>query len=148
MKNRFAKKVDRSQPQIVKALRKYRAQIIVTNMGDDFPDLLVGRRALGWKLLEVKELDGSFSRGQLKFLAEAYCPVDIVTSQYDAIVSLTVGRYLTMTEQARISAWLLTNPNQETIRVQKLLKIIGRISNEKQKEKPLRSGSKRSTVKL
>lgn len=127
MKNRFAKRTDRSQSGIVKEMRKYRAQVIVTNMGDDFPDLLVGRRAQGWKLTEVKELDGCFSRGQLKFLAEAHGAVDIVTSKEDAIISLKVYRRLTVDEQARISAWLLTEPNQETIRVQKLLKIIGRI---------------------
>lgn len=95
-------------------------------MGLDFPDLLIGRRSFGWKLVEVKEADGHFSRGQLKFLANAHGPVDIVTGEDDAILSTTEGRQLTTDQQAKISVWLIANPNQETIRVQKLLKLIGR----------------------
>lgn len=125
MKSRFAKRVDRSQSGIVQALRKMGAQVEVTNMGNDFPDLLCGM-FWQWKLLEVKELDGHFSRGQLKFLRQALGPVDIVTSEHDAYLSIQGFRIITPEQQGSITEWLIRNPNQETIRVQKLLKLIGR----------------------
>lgn len=94
-------------------------------MGDDFPDLLCGLRA-AWKLAEVKELDGCFSRGQLKFLAKARGPVDIITGESDAVESMERNRTINEHEQAQIVLWLLTNPDQETIRVKKFLTMIGR----------------------
>jgi hypothetical protein len=139
MRSQYAKRVDRSQPAIVKTLRTTGSQIIVTNMGDDFPDLLCGTHNY-WKLVEVKELDGKFSRGQLMFLSMATGPVDIITGEADGIRSLTTKRRLTLQEQHEMRIWLLRNPNQETIRVQKLLGIIGR-----EIEKPLSAGSTTST---
>ena len=127
MKNRFAKKVDRSQSGIVKALRKIGAQVIVTNYGQDFPDLLCGYGG-HWKLLEVKEPDGDVSRGQLEFIRDSTGYVQIVTNDNEAINAMFPGcegfnRY----EKNKITEWLIRNPNQETIRVQKLLTMIGRL---------------------
>lgn len=124
MQNRFAKKVDRSQSAIVKAFRSAGTQVVVTNSGNDFPDLLVCKKS--WKLVEVKEPDGSFSRGQLVFLATATGPVDIVVGEDDAMMSLKEDRFLSPNEQGRIGIWLATN-DQETISVQKLLTMIGRL---------------------
>lgn len=125
MQSRFAKKVDRSQPQIVAALRRTGNQVVVTNMGDNFPDLLCGVVNY-WKLVEVKELDGHFSRGQIEFLSTCVGPVDIVTGEDDGLLSLKKRRSLTPQEKTAMMLWLLRNPEQETIRVKKLLGIIGR----------------------
>lgn len=124
MRSQYAKQVDRSQAAIVSAMRSF-AQVVITNMGSNFPDLACGW-AHKWKFVEVKELDGHFSRGQLLFLADARGPVDIVTSVDEGVESIRGDRYLTPDQQRQILTWLLRNPDQKSIRVKKLLGIIGR----------------------
>lgn len=124
MKSQYAKRVDGSQVQVVAALRSF-AQVEITNMGKDFPDLACGF-AHKWKLVEVKEPDGHFYRGQLAFLARAIGPVDIVISPDDGVNSIRGDRYLTPYQQVLIDQWLIRNPNQKKIAVKKLLGIIGR----------------------
>lgn len=124
MRSQYAKRTDRSQSQIVNAIRCY-AQVVVTNMGADFPDLACGW-AHKWKFVEVKELDGHFSRGQLLFLSQASGPVDVVIGVDDAVGSIRGDRFLTPDQQRAIDTWLIRNPDQETIRVKKLLNLIGR----------------------
>lgn len=124
MQNRFAKKVDRSQSSIIKTVRQMGGQVYATNFGNDFPDLLIGWRG-AWRLWECKELDGSFSIGQLRFLAHADAHVDIVTGEEDAIVSLNSDRRITDIEQEAILDFMFRT-EQESIRVKKLLGMMGR----------------------
>lgn len=120
----YAKKVDRSQTAIVKAMRSLGAQVYVNNIGMDYPDLMVGWQST-WRLVEVKELDGSFSRGQLKFLAHADAHVDIITGEEDAIEALKTNRRITAIEQSEMINWLIRS-QQDSVRVKKLLTLIGR----------------------
>jgi len=118
---RHAKRTDSNQASIVKDLRKARAQVEVTNMGDDFPDLVAGWSQ--WVLLEIKNPDGDFSRGQLSFLATAQGPVGFATNTEEAFDVLQ-GYHLTRSQKEQIAVWLIKNPDQQSLSVKKLRKLV------------------------
>lgn len=123
---KWNKRTDFNQKGIVDGLRQIGVQAILTNFGQDFPDLLCGYRDV-WVLLEVKEESGSsLDRGQLKFLANATAPVAVVTTLEEAIEEVTyVGvnkrsRY----DYSKIHGWLLANPLQHSLSVKKFRALI------------------------
>ena len=118
-----AKRTDKNQAEIVKLLRRHYGQVIVTNMGDDFPDLLCGSNG-GWTLLEVKQPNGCLDRGQLKFLSEAHGAVAVVTNIDEAINALWDADTLNDEQKVRIAHWLIRNPDQETLSVKKFRAVI------------------------
>lgn len=123
---RYAKKVDGNQQPIVDALRKSGVTVIITNWGNDFPDLLCGKRGR-WVLQEVKEPSGSLDRGQLLFMVNAGgCPIEVVTTPGEALAVMeypkTFAHYLA--NQARVAVWLAKNP-QQSLSVKKFRKVIG-----------------------
>lgn len=124
MKNRFAKKVDANQQEIVKYLRKRGASVTITNFGNDFPDLLCGLPKF-WSLLEVKEPDGSIDRGQLKFMSESHGPCAVVTTPDEAWEAISGEGWLTNEQKDKIEGWLLRNPTQETLSIRKFRAVIG-----------------------
>lgn len=119
---KYAKKVDASQSQIVKDLRDAQVQTIVTNFGNDFPDLLTGFEH--WVLIELKEIDGSITRGQLKFISEAKGFIGLATDFDSAFLCAVMPRQYCFRadEQDRIAAWLELNPNVKTIAVRKFFR--------------------------
>ena len=119
---RHAKRTDSNQASIVKDLRKAKFQVIVTNMGDDFPDLIAAF-ASHWVMLEIKKPDGDFTRGQLQFLADAGAPVGFATDTNEAAKMITCG-YLRPAQKAEIAVWLVKNPDQQTLSVKKLRKLV------------------------
>lgn len=120
-----AKRTDKSQAAIVNKLRDAHIQTIVTNMGDDFPDLICAYMG-SWTLVEVKEMDGgSLSRGQLEFFAGAWGRCAVVTDFDSAYKAITTGQGLvTPKQQERIFAWLQKNPTQESVRIKKFMALI------------------------
>lgn len=122
---RHNKRTDRSQLDIVKDLRARGVQVIVTNFGSSFPDLLIGYRLRNWLLVEVKEPNGCFDRGQLQFLADACGPVAVATTADEAAFALHEGKALQTSQKDKIAAWLLRNPTQETLSVKKFRAVIG-----------------------
>lgn len=120
---RFAKKTDRSQPTIVKELRQRGTQVIITNFGNDFPDLLIGG-GVNWSLVEIKEPDGDLSRGQLEFLANAQGRVGVATD-IDTAFAIAHGiGYLSVLQKDEIGKWLIRNPTQKSLSVRKFFKVI------------------------
>jgi hypothetical protein len=128
---RFNKKVDANQKGIVSELRQLGIQVILTNMGENYPDLMVGHGG-NWILLEVKNpLGGKFvlDRGQLRFLADARGFVAVVCDPDNAIQAVTDPREycLSNSQQNKIVAWLVRNPTQETLSVLKFFDLIAEI---------------------
>lgn len=126
---RHAKRTDKSQAQIVADLRKAGVQVIITNFGDDYPDLLLcAGQQIGWVLAEVKNLGGRFvlSQGQLRFLSEARGYVGVVTDFQEAYtLALKPDKFALQTYQkTRIAQWLLQNPDQESLYVPKFFKLV------------------------
>lgn len=121
-----AKRTDGNQKAIVEALRKYGAKVIVTNFGDDFPDLLCSSLTSEWVLMEVKEPHGCLDRGQLAFLSDVRCgAVAVVTNEDEAIDALRdEENRLEYREQEAIEKWLIKNPNQQSLSVKKFRKVI------------------------
>jgi len=119
-----AKRTDKSQSAIVKQLRQRGAQVIVTNFGNDFPDLLIG--LAHWSLVEIKEADGDLSRGQLQFLSDAKGRVGVATNFDDALeIAAGVG-HLTLLQKEAITKWLYLNHSQQSLSVRKFFKLIGK----------------------
>jgi len=125
---RFNKKVDANQKGIVSELRTLGVQVIVTNFGHDYPDLMCGW-ADQWTLLEVKQPDGDIDRGQMQFLANAGGPVAVVCDSDSAIQAVTdPSEYcLSNSQQDRIAKWLIRNPTQETLSIPKFFNLIAEI---------------------
>lgn len=123
---KYAKRTDGNQAEIVSHLRSCGIQVIVTNMGDDFPDLLCGSAA-GWTLLEVKQPDGCLTRGQLAFISDSRGKVAVVTEKREASTRLWSEDFITAKQRDLIAEWLIRNPDQEKLRVTKFRKIIGEI---------------------
>lgn len=73
-----ARRTDSNQKEIVDALRKVGVQVIVTNTGNDFPDLALAVTD-EWTLAEIKSPTAKFYRGQIEFIANAQAPVAIFT---------------------------------------------------------------------
>lgn len=125
MPPRFRKKVDASQKNIVSEMRKLGIQVIITNAGNDFPDLLCGW-ANQWVLLEIKEQDGRLDCGQLRFLADANGAVAVVIGADNAIQAVTdpFEYCLSSSQKDKIVKWLLKNPTQESIRMSPFFDLI------------------------
>jgi hypothetical protein len=124
---RFAKKTDKSQADIVRELRQCQIQVIVTNMGNDFPDLLVcSSLAPEWVLLEVKEENGKCSRGQLQFIADAKGYVAMTTTFKRALEIAVVPNVFCFKQEEKdlIAVWLEKNPNVKQIAVRKFFRTI------------------------
>lgn len=119
---RHNKRTDGNQKQIVSELKDRGLQVIITNFGLNFPDLLVGNHS--WILVEVKEVDGCLDRGQLRFLASARGPVDVVTTADEVISGLMSGGLRSL-QKDKIAAWLIKNPKQETLSMRKFRVVIG-----------------------
>ena len=113
-----AKRTDKSQAEIVRELRKRGVQVIVTNFGNDFPDLLCGRHGQ-WFLIEIKEKDGDLSRGQLEFLAEANGYTGVATDADEAFYIIEAWGHLSRAKQVILSKWLIRNPSQQSLSVKK-----------------------------
>lgn len=124
---RYAKRTDSNQAEIVDYLRAQGYQVVLTNMGNDFPDLLVGN-GHEWSLMEVKSEQGSLDRGQLRFLAEAQAPAAVVTNAESALRMAKVPRIwrIITSERDAINVWLIRHPEQNKLSVRKFFKLIGR----------------------
>lgn len=122
------KKTDSSQKNIIAEMRQIGIQAIVTNGGKRFPDVLCGW-AGQWILLEIKELGGALSRGQLRFLADSRGPVAIVIGSDAAIQAVTdPNEYcLSNGQRDRIVQWLLRNPDQQSITMNPFFDLIAEI---------------------
>lgn len=115
---KYNKRTDKNQAEIVDALRKVGVQVIITNFGQDFPDLLCGY--LGeWRLVEVKQPNGSLDRGQLEFIANARGVVQVITTIDEAMDMFARGDFNALVTQHRVHQWLLANPNQKSLSVKK-----------------------------
>ena len=123
-RNMRAKRTDKNQASIVADLREAGIQVIVTNMGDNYPDLMCARYQ--WVLVEIKQPDGNLKRGQLEFLRDARGYVGVATNFAEAyrLINSPSAYALTPAEQDYIAAWLSQNPTQETLAVKKFFKII------------------------
>jgi hypothetical protein len=117
-----AKRTDKNQAGIVDALRDH-FQVIVTNMGDAYPDLMVGFDGF-WHLLEVKQPNGCLDRGQLEFMANSIGPVSVVTNEQEAIDAIYEGG-ISGNQRGQIHIWLIKNPTQDTLSVRKFRAVIG-----------------------
>lgn len=118
------KRTDKNQKSIVAKLRDAGIQVIVTNMGDNYPDLMCARYQ--WVLVEIKQPDGDLKRGQLEFLSNAkgYIGVVVNFEQAYALIMKPSTHALSPGEQDRIAGWLIRNPTQQTLAVNKFFKII------------------------
>lgn len=127
---KFKKKTDANQAGIAAALRQAGIQVIITNFGNDYPDLLCGWAGV-WILLETKNLNGRgvIERGQLRFLADARGFIAVVCDAEAAIQTvLDPKEYcLANSQQNKIVAWLMRNPTQETLSVKKFFELIAEI---------------------
>jgi len=117
-----AKRTDKNQADIVRDLRLAGVQVLVTNFGDDFPDLLCGWRGK-WTLLEIKKPDGDITRGQLEFARDAKGNIGIATTT-DEACNVLFGNTLTSSQQTKIATWLIKNPDQQSLSVKKLRKLV------------------------
>jgi hypothetical protein len=80
-----AAKIDRNQPEIVKALRDAGATVqILSTVGKGCPDLLVGYNEVNY-LLEVKYEDGKLTPDQRVFHSQWNGKVHIVRTSQEAI---------------------------------------------------------------
>ena len=80
-----AAKIDRNQPEIVKALRDAGATVqILSTVGKGCPDLLVGYNEVNY-LLEVKYEDGKLTPDQRVFHSQWNGKLHIVRSPEEAI---------------------------------------------------------------
>jgi hypothetical protein len=80
-----AAKIDRNQPEIVKALRDAGASVqILSTVGKGCPDLLVGYNEVNY-LLEVKYEDGKLTPDQRVFHAQWNGKVHIVRTSQEAV---------------------------------------------------------------
>src|SRR5688572_10441751 len=117
----YGKRTDKGQAAIVEELRKRGVQVILTSaLGNNFPDLLCGYSGR-WILMEVKG-DGCLDRGQLEFLRDARGPVAVVTNAEEAHAALING--IDPQQQQIIAAWLLRNPEQKNLRLNKFRKVL------------------------
>lgn len=125
---RYNKRTDFNQAEIIQEFRARDVQTIVTNWGQDFPDIMLGlRNGLKWVLVEIKQPTGTFSRGQLRFLSEARGDVTVVTNK--AVVGFVIfysNACLNSDEKDSIAKWLIKNPSQQSLAVSKFWKVIDR----------------------
>lgn len=89
---RRAARIDKNQPEIIKAYRRLGCYVTPTHtLGDDFPDLVVSNYGLTWTV-EVKSGNGKPSEGQQKFHDECKGSHFIVRDTNGVIVSCNVMR--------------------------------------------------------
>lgn len=123
-----AKKVDKSQAEIVKMLRgAYVPTTVMSAVGDDFPDLITDFEQ--WVLIEVKDdslNEAKMSRGQMRFIAKSCGYVGVATDFDSAYNIATEPEKYALSEMAktRIANWLAENPNQEQLRLKSFFKLI------------------------
>ncbi len=126
---RFNKRTDHVQNTIVKDLRACGIQVIITNDGFDHPDLLCGYRGI-WTLLEIKNplvtnvSKGTMTRGQLEFIADARGPVGVATNFEESRRIIVDQDWITQREQENIIAWLIRNPDQQSLSVSKFREML------------------------
>lgn len=81
----YAKKIDRNQPEIVKALRDEGATVqILSAVGKGCPDILVGYNEVNY-LMEIKMDDGKLTEDQRVWHSTWLGKVYIVRSPREAI---------------------------------------------------------------
>lgn len=87
---RRAAKIDRNQPEIVKALRAIGCTVAITSaIGSGFPDLVVGRGRRNW-IVEIKDGDlcpsaRELTPDQLKFHTTWAGQIDVVNNVGEAL---------------------------------------------------------------
>ncbi len=126
---RFNKRTDHVQNTIVKDLRALGIQVVITNGGFDHPDLLCGYKGV-WTLLEIKNplvtnvSKGTLTRGQMQFIVDARGPIGVATNLDEAqdIVKWEGG--ITEKQKENIIAWLIRNPDQQTLSVSKFREML------------------------
>jgi hypothetical protein len=78
-------KIDRCQPEIVKALRDAGATVAITSqVGKGFPDIVVGYNEVNY-LMELKVEDGKLTPDQRVFHSQWNGKVHIVRTSQEAI---------------------------------------------------------------
>ena len=111
-----AKRTDGNQKSICESLKKCGVQVIdCSNLGNSFPDLLLGFGGT-WSLLELKVLDGgTLSRGQIKFLSQANGYVGLADTFEGALrlAKLPATFALTQAEKQTIAAFLVRWKGEE-----------------------------------
>jgi hypothetical protein len=121
---RFNKRTDNNQAQIVRELRDRRYQVVVTNMGDDFPDLLVSRPVEPfWMLCEIKDTK-PLSRGQLLFIANSKGPICVATTADEVIQEVERGG-IPQEGKDRLAQWLYKNPMKASLSLRKFRSELG-----------------------
>ena len=121
---RYAKRTDKSQADIVADLRKCGIHTLVTNMGDDFPDIITGHKQ--WVLIEIKEPDGDVSRGQVRFIVDSSCPVGVAVG-CDEAKALAVdpdAHAITHEQKNALAKWLVKHPYQESVSIKKFFGVL------------------------
>lgn len=85
-RNPYAKQVDANQPEIKEVFLKHGFSVFDTkNVGQGFPDLILGRRGYTW-LAEIKMPKGELNERQIKFHNEwKGCPIAIIRSVEEAL---------------------------------------------------------------
>ncbi len=82
------KRIDKNQPEIVKAFRQLGCQVAITsNVGHGFPDLIVGRPWLH-KMLMVEIKDGSKPRSARKLTQDEETFRDAWSGSYAVVESI------------------------------------------------------------
>jgi hypothetical protein len=119
---KFNKRTDFNQKAIVNDLREMGVQCILTNFGQDYPDLMCGWRGT-WTLLEVKG-EASIDRGQLRFIANSKGPIAVVTNTDEAIAAVK-GATITDAGKLEVAKWLVRNATQASLSVNKFREVIG-----------------------
>jgi hypothetical protein len=123
----YKKRTDKSQSTIVSELREAGIPVIVmSSAGDDFPDILTDWHQ--WVLIEIKEADGSLSRGQMRFIAKASGFVGVATDFETAKNIAKWPNDYALSEKAkdRITEWLVRNPGQESMRIKKFMEMVSK----------------------
>jgi hypothetical protein len=122
---KYAKRTDKNQPGIVESLRKCGVNVTVTNMGNDFPDILCGYKKT-WILLELKMPDSDITWGQMAFIADAHGHIGVATNAEDArrIVKEPHLYAITDAQQHQIHQWLVRHPDQGTLSVRRFFEVI------------------------
>lgn len=120
---KHAKQTDKNQKAIVEYLQK--GGLGVEIIGRPL-DLLVARLDSFWIMLEVKGKDGDVSRGQIEYMAFAKGFCQVVTDGFEALNAVQFPKKycLTRRQRDRLAAWLIKNPERETINVNQFRKVI------------------------
>ena len=127
----YGKATDANQKQIIADLRKIGVQVLdLSGTGEGCPDLLTTFNHT-CVLLEIKteEKDVDFKRGQLETFATWTNYIGFARNfdEAEKVCKQPSQFALSGTEKLKLREWLIRNPKQETLAVNKFLKIIGRM---------------------